>query len=477
MPAHRQKCFPDIWMVLRMSRFLRTLYNRPLMARAMKLAFPVVASYLCVATVMGFELWTVGRLGPEAVAAVGLGSWLFLVMLMGFHGLEIGCQTIVARRFGEKKWSQVGSVLTNSLLLAIVIGMLLTWFLWQYGPHFLKTSDPEVARHATWYFKIRLFSLAPLLVVLTLIGFYNGIARAHVPMYSYGVSMIVNMVLLYGLVLGKFGLPALGTSGAAMASVLSALLGLLLMVLPLVFRGMRAHFALFQLSHLSRDVLKRIIMLSTPIFIQQLMVHIGLFVFLRINAEISTVALATSSIVMTVANFSFLPALGFGIAAATMMSQNLGACNPQRASISTQICLAMALVFMVSLGLGFAFGGKWIMHFYIERSAAAAGSAAIHSEVVRMGAIVLVIVGLLQAFDALGMVFAKAMQGAGLTRYVMIMETLILWGLLVPLAYILGIVLKWGVIGTWMAYGAFLIVYGIVMLWKFRRGEWQHIRL
>jgi putative MATE family efflux protein len=466
-------------MISGMSRFLRTLFNRPLMARAMKLAFPVVGSYLCVATVMGFELWTVGRLGPEAVAAVGLGSWLFLVMLMGFHGLEIGCQTIVARRFGEKKWGQVGSVLTNSLVLAIIIGGLLTWFLWRFGPYFLRTSDPEVARHATWYFKIRLFSLAPLLVVLTLIGFYNGIARAHVPMYSYFVSMIVNMVLLYGMVLGKFGLPALGTSGAALASVLSSLLGLLLMVLPLVHRGMRTHFALFQLEHISRDMLKRIAVLSTPIFIQQLMVHIALFVFLRINASISTVALATSSIVMTVANFSFLPALGFGIAAATMMSQNLGACNPQRASISTQICLAMALAFMVSLGIGFALGGKWIMHFYIERSATAAtaDAAIIHAEVIRLGAIVLIIIGLLQAFDALGMVFAKAMQGAGLTRYVMITETLILWGLLVPLAYVLGIVFGWGVIGTWIAYGAFLIVYGIIMLWKFRRGEWQHVRL
>jgi Na+-driven multidrug efflux pump len=298
-------------------------------------------------------------------------------------------------------------------------------------------------------------------------------------MYSYFVSMIVNMVLLYGMVLGKFGLPALGTSGAALASVLSSLLGLLLMVLPLVHRGMRTHFALFQLEHISRDMLKRIAVLSTPIFIQQLMVHIALFVFLRINASISTVALATSSIVMTVANFSFLPALGFGIAAATMMSQNLGACNPQRASISTQICLAMALAFMVSLGIGFALGGKWIMHFYIERSATAAtaDAAIIHAEVIRLGAIVLIIIGLLQAFDALGMVFAKAMQGAGLTRYVMITETLILWGLLVPLAYVLGIVFGWGVIGTWIAYGAFLIVYGIIMLWKFRRGEWQHVRL
>lgn len=461
-----------------MSRFFRAVFNRALATRALKLALPVVAAYICLAGVMGFEIWAVGGLGPKAVAGLGLGSWLFIVLLMAFHALEIGCQTIVARRFGEKQWRKIGGVLTNSLLLAVAIGISLTALLWWLSPFLLRTDDPEVHAYALSYFRLRLFSLIPLLMILTLIGFYNGIGRPIIALYAYGASTILNVAGIYILVLGGLGLHPMGVEGAAWASVLSVVVGWIFMILPLVNRGMRRHFALFRIRTVSWKTVRNILVLSTPIFFQNLAVHVALFFFMRINAAIDTVALATTSIAITVGNFSYLPAVGFGVAAATLISQSLGARNPQRATISTLVCFTLAAIFMVPMGLVFIFAGESIMRFYLERSADVAGvSDAMRADVIRLGAVVLKIIGAVQIFDALGLVFSKALQGAGRTQFVMWVEIIVYWCVFLPVAWFLGLFLHLGVIGAWCGFVLFLVTYGLTMVLKFRKRDWLGVQV
>ncbi len=452
--------------------------NRALAWRAVNLALPVVAAYVCLAGVMGFEIWAVGSLGPEAVAGVGLGSWLFIVLLMAFHALEIGCQTIVARRFGEKRWTAIGATVDNSLFLALAIGVGLTVTLHHFGPVFLHADDPLVRDFAVSYFQLRILSLAPLLVILALIGFYNGIGKPYISLVAFGSSTVVNVVLIYALVFGHLGFHPMGVEGAAMASVISVLIGSFLMVLPLVPRPIRSHFALFRPRHLSLQTIRSIVRLSTPIFVQNLSVHIALFLFIRINAWVGTVALAATNVVITVANFSYLPAVGFGVAAATLVSQSLGGRNPQRARMSALICVSLGALFMVGMGVVFIAAGRSIMEFYIERNReVTAASSDVQRQVIDAGTVILRAVGLVQIFDAMGLVFSKALQGAGLTRFVMYAEIFLYWAILLPATVLLGLLLKLGVFGTWGAFVLFLISYGLIMLGKFRRGDWVHVRV
>lgn len=461
-----------------MKLFFRAVLNRAIAVRALKLALPVVLAYICIAGVMGFEIWAVGDQGPEAVAGLGLGSWLFIVLLMAFHALEIGCQTIVARRFGEKAWTRIGAVLTNSLALSVGIGVPLTAILWWLAPHILQTPDPVVRDYALSYFRLRVFSLTPLLMILTLIGFYNGTGRPAIALYAYGSSTVLNVLGIYVLVLGGFGFQSLGVVGVAWASVISVVVGFVFMILPLINRAMRRRFALFRLRHLSWETLRSILVLSTPIFVQNLAVHVALFVFLLINAAIDTAALATTNIALTVLNFCYLPAVGFGVATATLTSQSLGARNPQRATISALICFVLSVLFMVPMGLLFIVGGETIMRFFVARSAELAGvTDASRAEVVRLGSIVLKIIGSVQIFEAMGLVFSKALQGAGRTQFVMWVEIIVYWVVFLPVAWFLGRYFRFGVIGAWCGYAIFLATYGLTMVLKFRRGDWQQVKL
>jgi Na+-driven multidrug efflux pump len=242
------------------------------------------------------------------------------------------------------------------------------------------------------------------------------------------------------------------------------------MALLIITYTLAAHYSrqykIFRKANLEIGIIKALVKLSAPMAIQGFFVHLGLLIFLYINEAIGVQALATSNIVLEILTFSFLPALGFGVAAATLLGHRLGAREPRQAEQATWASLALGCLCMGTLGVVFILFGPLIMRAYIADPA-----------IIRSGAVVLKIMGAIQIFDACGIILSKALQSAGLTRFVMIVEVVINWLIFLPSAYVLGLVLKMDVVGTWFAIVIYIVLFSITMLVKFRRGDWKRVKI
>ncbi|MCD6385518.1 hypothetical protein J7M23_07030, partial [Candidatus Sumerlaeota bacterium] len=184
--------------------------------------------------------------------------------------------------------------------------------------------------------------------------------------------------------------------------------------------------------------------------------------FLVINDLISVQAVAASNIAMSIMCISFLPAHSFGIAAATLIGQKLGERRPQEAEQYGWFCLGPGMIIMGIAGLVFILFGRELMRLYIN-----------DPRVIALGAKALLLVGLVEVFDAIGVIFSRGLQGAGLTRYVMHAEIAVNWLIFLPMAYILGIVFELGVVGTWSAMIAYILVFAVLMFRKFLSNDWK----
>jgi Na+-driven multidrug efflux pump len=202
--------------------------------------------------------------------------------------------------------------------------------------------------------------------------------------------------------------------------------------------------------------------ISYPVFIQSFFIHLGFYVFLLINDQISVQAVAASNIALTIMCISFLPGFGFGIAAATLIGQKLGERKPDEAECYGWFSLGPGIIIMGLSGMLFVLFGSSLMRFYIG-----------DPEVIALGARVLFLIGGVLVFDAFGVILSRGLQGAGLTRYVMIAEIIVNWFIFLPLAYFLGVVMGWGVSGAWSGMIAYVLVFAFLMFRKFVKGDWK----
>jgi MATE family multidrug resistance protein len=433
---------------------------------ALQLAYPVILSMLSVTIMANVDIIMVGRLGKEAVGAAGLANWVFLIVYLTFKALETGTQAIVARRFGEGQYQQCGRTCANALAIGLILGLAFFALMYSLTPRLISPQDAIVRKLGIAYLHYRLIELPFSMMVFGLNGFYYGIGKPKVPMVCMVISNVTNVLLNYMLIFGKFGAPQMGVAGAGLASSLATISMVLLFIIYTLVGRFSQRYAIFRERNIDIGIIKALARLSTPVAIQGFFVNLGFLIFLYINEAIGVEALATSNIVLEILMFSFMPAVGFGVAAATLLGQRLGAGQPRQAEHGTWASLALGCVCMGTLGIVYIIFGAYIMRAYISDPG-----------VIRSGALVLKIVGAVQIFDACGIILSKALQSAGLTRFVMLAEVVINWFIFLPSAYVLGLILKMDVLGSWFALVIYIVAFALTMLVRFKRGDWKHVRI
>lgn len=451
--------------------------------RALRLGLPVAGAYVVVTITLLWELHVVGKaLGAKAMASVSLAANFTLVLVLAFHAIEIAGQAIIARRFGERNYQATGACLDNALVISVGTGTLLMFLFSTLGPDMFLQKDPEVAETAFEYFRWRLLSMPFLIAVLAIIGFFNGIGKPKVPLIVYSIVLAAHCVLLYGIVGGNLGMPALGVRGAGLAHTITTVIGAVVFAIILAQPHYRREYGTFNLQkNLNPAVMKTLTVLSIPILVQQLALNSGTYVFQWVSAHVPDggVSLAAASVAINASYITTLPGFGLGIAAATMAGHYLGARQPRRASISVVVCMFIGLVYMAIFGVLFFFGGEYFMRLFVK--APEGKDAAFTVSVVNLGAILFMMLGVQQLFEATNGVLSKALQGVGLTRFVMFVTVGMQWFLYLPLVYYaslhpipwLGIEKPLGAIGAYGAQFLYLALCSAVWWWKFLKGDWK----
>jgi putative MATE family efflux protein len=453
----------------------------------LKLATPTVIAMLTQSIVNEIDIIFFAHL-PCPEASNGQAA-LFpsLIMLWIFGGslsaISVGTQAFTARRFAERRHADAGAVLVNAVTFAAVAGILFTAVGYLVVPLLLNAIKvPGVREAAGGYLRWRLLGITSMAVTFAFKAFFDGIGKTHVHLVSAVIMNVLNVILCWTFIFGNFGAPAMGVPGAGLAAVISTYVGLFIM-LGYAFLPEYRSFRLFDLRRMSRSLTSDILRLSIPSAVATVAVMTGFMLFAWIVARLdaltpSGIAESTCGVteavnsaattdVVGVLKLTFTACLAFGTSTATLVSQSLGERDPDKASRFGWASVRLGLVLFGILGFleGVVFTPQ-IVRFIS------------HSQSVQEAALMpMRIMGICTPLIAVGMILTQALFGAGNSRFIMLVELVLHFTCLVPLAYILGIVLHGGLVGIWCAAVVYVVLLSSAMVWKFATGDWKGIKL
>ena len=444
----------------------RLALRRELTARVLRLAYPIVLGSLTYTLLSVVDTAMLGRLGPVPLAAAGVAGVLFFAMVFCISSVSVGTQALTSRRFGEGDLAECGHVLQAGLGLALLIAVpfmvAAPWLARLVSP--LLSGDLDVVAHSAAYLHYRLFGSGFMLVSWVFQAFYAGIGETRHQMVASILVTGANIVLDYLLIFGNGGFPQLGIRGAAIASTIAVAIGTFYYVVVVLTPRYRKRYLSSRSAASTRRWVAPIVRLSLPIAGQRAIEQGSWVVFFSIIARIGTVELAATNVIRSVHHLTIMLAVGLGIAGSALVGQSLGAGKPDQAERLTWEAVKLATYSMVLVGLLFVFFPRAIFHVYTS-----------DPDVIAAGRWPLIFLGLVQAFPGIALVLSQGLQGAGNTRFVMMAELLVCFGLYLPAVYLLGLRTPLGLLGAWSGELVYWGSLALIMALKFRRGTWKRI--
>jgi MATE family, multidrug efflux pump len=428
------------------------------------LAYPVVFTTLAATLMSVVDTLFMGWVSTTAQGAVGLGGIMVWTFASFFIGTLTVINTFVAQYFGEGRERECGVIAWQGFLLAaifsvLVVGLspLMPLLVGVFG------APADVAQIAVAYAMIRLLGLPLDLVETNLSAFLRGIGDTKTPMYVSLATVVLNVPLNYWLVFGGLGVAAMGARGAAIATVAARGLGMLLLALLVVRPAMRRRYGT-GFPGWGQIVTRRIgalLKVGLPIGVGWLLEMATWLVFTGVVSGMGRVQLAAHNIVIQVLHLSFMPGVAISVAATTLVGQRLGAQDHPGARRSARASLVVCVGFMTCMGLIFLTQGGLIATAFNRDPA-----------VVTTARHLFALAAAFQLFDALNMVSGGVLRGAGDTRYPMFVAVGFAWLVFMPLVWLLGIHLDYGVEGTWIGATTYITGLGIVLFLRVRAGKW-----
>jgi len=405
----------------------------------------------------------VGFLGDPALAAVGLGGFVVFMCQALILGISTGVQSSAARRKGEGKTDRAAAVLNTALLLVLLIAPFFSIVLVQLaGPVFpFLNTDPAVIERGVPYLEWRLSAIVFVGMNFAFRGYWNALDLSRLYMTTLIIMHACNIVLNYALIFGKFGFTAYGVTGAGMASAISMGIGTAIYFF-LGFRHIEKGF--FLRCFATRSETGSLIRISLPSGLQQLFFAAGLVAMFWIIGRIGTPELAAANVLITVLLFAILPGLALGIACTTLVGQALGARNPDDAYEWAWDVCKITVVLLTVLGMP-----MWLVPDLVS-------SIFIHEQSTRdLARWPMRIMGLTMPLEAIGFAFMHGLLGAGDAKRVMLVSIGTQWLIFLPLAFIVGPVLGYGLLGVWLLQGGSRGIQAFLFTEMWRGRKWQHI--
>lgn len=446
---------------------LSRLAVRPTEARrVLHLAYPVVLGSLSYTLLSVVDTAMLGRLGSEPLAAAGIAGVFFFAIVFALGSIGVGVQTLTARRFGETAYERCGEILRSGLVLSVLFGIPLVaaapWIARAVSG--ILSSDPQVVQLGATYLHYRFFGAVFSFANWTFAAFFAGIGETRHQRNSSAIVTLVNILFDYVLIFGHAGFPPLGVAGAAIASTIAVGAGVAYYAAIASLRAYRSMYRPFH-GRISFGLWTRpILRLSVPILFQRVLSHGSWFAFFMIVARIGTIELAATNVIRSIYSLSVMLAVGMGTAASALVGQSLGRRQPDDAERLAWEGAKLAAYAMIAIGLLFILIPQWIFRIYVSDPA-----------VIAAGRWPLTFLGLVQGFAGVALVLSQSLQGAGNTRFVMIVEFIVCLGLYLPAVYLLGLKLHLGLVGAWTAEYLYWTSLAVIMSLKFRKGTWKTI--
>lgn len=431
------------------------------------LSIPMILEMLMESIFALVDIAYVSQVSVNAVATIGLTESVITLVYAIAIGLSMAATAVVARRVGEKDIKGAREAAVQAIFLGILVALIVgvIGFLYNREILALMGAEPDLIEEGHGYTKWLIGGNITILLLFLINAIFRGAGDANIAMWSLVLSNGLNIVLDPIFIFGWGPIPEYGVMGAAIATNIGRGTAVLFQ-LGILFFGWGKIRLLLQDVVLNLKVMFNIIKVSLG-GIAQFLIGTSSWVFLmRIMSEFGSEVLAGYTIAIRVIMFTLMPSWGMSNAAATLVGQNLGAKQPERAEKSVWITGKYNAYFMGVVSIIYLVFAEQIVGAFNSTPA-----------VVDNGALCLQIIAAGYIFYAYGMVVSNAFNGSGDTQTPTKINLISFWLFQLPLAYLLAIVLGFGAIGVFIAITTAEILLAIIAILWFKKGRWKTVQV
>lgn len=426
------------------------------------LAIPMILELSLESVFALVDIYFVSKLGQNAIATVGLTESVITIIYSISIGLSTAATAIVARRIGEKNPEAAAHAGAQSLIIALIVTIVVSLAGVVFAPDILTLmgASNEVVAEGAVFTRIMFGGSAAIILLFLINGIFRGAGDAAMAMKSLWIASIINIILC-PILIHYFGL-----KGAAIATVIGRSSGVAYQCYHL-FKG--SGILRFKMHHFRIDkvLIKSIIHIGWPATFQFIIASGSWIILARLVAETGgTSASAGYQIAIRNVVFFILPAWGLSNAAATLVGQNLGAGQIDRAEKSVMLTTKYNAIFMSFVMILFLFFSPPIISFFTT-----------DETVIAYGVQSLQIIGSAYIFYGISMVMMQALNGAGDTRTPTIINFACFWMFQIPLAYFLAYGTNLNVSGVFIAIPVAETLIAVVAWYYFKKGKWKEVKV
>ena len=436
--------------------------------KTVAIAWPAVLESFLISIVAMVDNIMVSSLGTYAIAAIGLTTQPKFIGFAIIISMNVAVSALVARRRGENDREGANRVLKQALVVAAILIAIISVAFTAAAVPLLNFcgAQPDTIQPSTQYFRIIMSCSCFQLFSMVLNAAQRGVGKTKIAMRTNIVSNLVNVVFNYLLIGGRFGFPALGVKGAAIATVLGSIAACAISLASICKRDGYLNIRMMKGPAFDRSIIKSMAKLTGGTLTEQLCFRFGFLMFSMIVANLGTEAYATHQIAMNCMHMSFAIGDGFSVAAVSLVGMNLGAKRSDLAKIYGLACKRLGRIFAVLLCIFFVFGGRYVYYLFTD-----------DINMINLGAVIVKILAVILFFQIDQVITSGCLKGAGDTKYVAkvafisvaIIRPLAAWSFCYPLGL--------GLIGAWIGTLCDQLTRNVMNASRFKSGKWAEIKL
>ncbi len=431
------------------------------------LSIPMILEMIMEALFAVVDVFFVSRVSVNAVATVGLTESVITLVYSIAIGLSMATTAMVARRVGENDIEKAGEAAAQAILITVVISLVISILGIVFARDILRLmgGSRQLIEEGVRYTQIIFGGNLVIMLLFLLNSIFRGAGDAAIAMRALWIANILNMILDPCFIFGLGPFPELGVAGAAVATNIGRGIGVIFQ-LYVLFRGKVIVRLARRHAKVVWAIIKRLLDVSLGGMGQYIIASASWIFLMRIISDFGESAVAGYTISIRMIIFAILPAWGMANAAATLVGQNLGAKQPDRAEISVWRSAFFTMVFLLSVSvIYYLFAYPMVRLFHDDIS------------VVKYGVASLKIICLGYVFFAYGMVISQAFNGAGDTKTPTWINFICFWLLQIPLAYVMSKNLAMGPNGVFWAVAISETILAIICIIIFRQGKWKSVAI
>ena len=449
---------------------MEVITEKEMAKNVFNLAWPATVEAVLQTTIRIVTSALLGHM-PEsamAVSASGLADRVTRLSWGLFAAVGTGSTVMIARSIGAGSRERANNFATLALILGAALISLITSILLIFPNQLMNlffnrggAMDPELMIMAIDFLRITAWGV-PLMAINQVLGaLMRGAGNTRVTMYTNTAANVVNAALGYILIYGAFGAPQMGLTGAAVATVISQGVGAV--VALIIFFGIQKDLkTTFRKFRLKLASIKEVFSIGVPHASEMLLMQFGQITLAGLVGSMGAVALAAHTQGIVAESLSFMPAMGFGIAATTLVGMSVGVGSVNLARRYIKVLARWNLILTAITASFLIFAPRQVF-----------GLLSNDQEVIALGAVYLMIMGFCQFPQQLTGVFAGALRGSGDAKATLFNSLIGLWVVRIPLSFLFANAFGWGIIGVWWAMAIDLVIRFTLTITRYLRGKWK----